>query len=235
MDTTIEQWNIPEGTEVIAADGDKVGKVIETQADYLVVEKGFFFPTDYAIPTRVVSNYDGDKVYLAVTKDEALHQTWDTAPAASAEADRVVTPTPVSAPDTVRGGTDEALRVPVHEEELTATKRPVELGQVRIDKDVVAEERTLDVPITQERVTVQRRVVDRDAPPDAPAFREETIEVPIRSEQVDVHKRPRVAEEIVVGKETVQRTERVADTVRREQVNVDDTGAPGRASTTATQ
>ena len=29
MEGTTEQWIIPEGTEVVAADGDKVGKVIE--------------------------------------------------------------------------------------------------------------------------------------------------------------------------------------------------------------
>ncbi|MEA2527832.1 MAG: hypothetical protein QOF01_2804, partial [Thermomicrobiales bacterium] len=49
-----------------------------------------------------------------------------------------------------------------------------------------------------------------------------TIEVPVRGEEVDVQKRVRVAEEIEVGKEAVQRTERVAGTVRHEEVRVED-------------
>ena len=46
--------------------------------------------------------------------------------------------------------------------------------------------------------------------------------MPLRSETVDIQKRARVAEEVVVSKEATQRTERVSDTVRREEVFVDE-------------
>ena len=36
------------GDEVYGSDGDKVGTVAEVQSGYIVVEKGFFFPTDYS-------------------------------------------------------------------------------------------------------------------------------------------------------------------------------------------
>lgn len=52
----------------------------------------------------------------------------------------------------------DTIRVPVYEEKLTATKRPVEAGAVKINKDVVTEERTLDVPVRAEEVDVQKRV-----------------------------------------------------------------------------
>jgi uncharacterized protein (TIGR02271 family) len=72
-------------------------------------------------------------------------------------------------------------------------------------------------------VRVERRVVDRPATAaDADAFEEMVIDVPLRSETVDVQKQARVAEEVVVGKEAVQRTERISDTVRREEVYVDE-------------
>ena len=119
--------------------------------------------------------------------------------------------------------TDEEIRIPVMEEELTATVREQEAGAVRIEKDVVTEERTLDVPVTEERVRVERRVVDRPvSAADADAFEETVIEVPLRTETVDVQKQARVAEEVVVSKEAIQRTERVTDTVRREEVFVDE-------------
>nr|MBA2276241.1 YsnF/AvaK domain-containing protein [Chloroflexia bacterium] len=116
----------------------------------------------------------------------------------------------------------ETINVPVHEEELTATRREVERGSVRVEKDVVEEEQTLDVPVTEERVTVQRRTVDRDATADDTAFEGGSIDVPVRGEEVDVQKRARVTEEVEIGKEAVERTERVSDTVRREEVRVDD-------------
>jgi len=109
---------------------------------------------------------------------------------------------------------------------LTATVRPQEAGAVRIEKRVVAEDRVLDVPVTEERVRVERRVVDRPVTAgDADAFEETVIDVPVRTETVDVQKQARVAEEVIVGKEAVQRTERVTDTVRREEVFVDEDAA----------
>ncbi len=57
---------------------------------------------------------------------------------------------------------------------------------------------------------------------DAEAFEETVIEVPLRGETVDVQKQARVAEEVVVSKEAVQRTEQVTDTVRKEEVFVDE-------------
>ena len=109
------------------------------------------------------------------------------------------------------------------EEELTATVRQQEAGAVRIEKDVIEEERTLEVPVTEERIRVERRVVDRAATAaDAGAFEETVIEVPLRSETVDIQKQARVAEEVVISKDAVQRTEQVRDTVRREEVYVDE-------------
>jgi uncharacterized protein (TIGR02271 family) len=281
VDRTAQQWQIPEGTDVVGSDGDKVGKVVAAESSYIVVEKGFFFPTDYYIPTNAISTFDGDKVYLTVTKDEALNQGWDQqlttsddsvletqyARGAGAvdntlEGDRFAGVTPTGLADNVdMGATDttlrdagiyadttrvandraydttatdvtegDTLRVPVHEEELTATTRPVERGEVRVDKRVVEEDRTLEVPVSEERVTITRRAVDRDTGVDDLAFQEDTIEIPLRSEEVDVQKRNRVVEEIDIAKDTVQRTERVTDTVRREQVNVDEatTGTTSR-------
>ncbi|MBW3634345.1 MAG: YsnF/AvaK domain-containing protein, partial [Chloroflexi bacterium] len=91
--------------------------------------------------------------------------------------------------------------------------------------DVVTEERTLEVPVTEERVRVERRVVDRPvSAADADAFEETVIDVPVTTETVDVQKQARVAEEVVLSKEAAQRTERVSDTVRKEEVFIDDEG-----------
>jgi hypothetical protein len=80
MDRAVEQWNFREGDEVFGGDGGKVGKIVAVRPRYVVVEKGFFFPTDYYVPTSAIATYDGNKVYLTVTKDEALNQGWDQEP-----------------------------------------------------------------------------------------------------------------------------------------------------------
>jgi uncharacterized protein (TIGR02271 family) len=223
------------GAEVFGADGDKVGTVAAVYPGYLVVEKGFFFPTDYYIPMSAVASYDNDQVYLNVAKDAALQSGWDAQPMdlETARSDTAYDTTTATT-DTLIGtetdrlaaarvATDEEIRIPVMEEELTATVRPQEAGAVRIEKDVVSEQRTLDVPVTEERVRVERRVVDRPVTAaDADAFEETVIEVPLRTETVDIQKQARVAEEVVVSKEAEQRTEQVSGTVRREEVFVDE-------------
>jgi len=222
----MDPLNIREGAEVRSADDEKLGRVVGLEGNYVVVEKGFFFPTDYYIPTSAVSSANDETIVLSVGKDQALTSGWDRIGTTDALVEEKSWQAG-TADATVTAGktdpkTDDVLRVPVHEEELTATKRPVEQGQVRIEKDVVTEQRTLDVPVTDERITVTRRAVDREGVADTDAFTEGTIEVPVRGEEVDLQKRVRVAEEVEIGKEAVQRTETVSGTVRREEVHVED-------------
>jgi len=230
MSTGYTTTDIITGAEVFGADGDKVGTVAAVYPGYIVVEKGFFFPTDYYIPMSAIASYDNDRVYLNMAKDAALNSGWDAQPT-DLETATYDTSMATGVTDVASGysvsttdvGTDEEIRIPVMEEELTATVRGQEAGAVRIEKDVVSEERTLEVPVTEERVRVERRVVDRPVTAaDADAFQETVIDVPLRTETVDVQKQARVTEEVVVGKEAVQRTERVTDTVRREEVFVDE-------------
>jgi len=119
---------------------------------------------------------------------------------------------------------DDNIRVQRHEEELQGSKTMRDSGEVRVSKDVVEEEQTLDVPVTREEVHVQSHVVDRDASDTSQAFQEGTISVPVREEEVEVSKTARVAEELEIDKTTTQDTERVTDTVRKERVNVEEVG-----------
>jgi len=226
MDTMGRQWAFRNGMTVYGSDGDKVGKVIDVDPTYIVVEKGFFFPSDYYIPINAIADVTGDDIYLAVTKDDALNQSWDQVPVAGYAAETDFVRDATSAAD-MSTGTDQ-VRVPVYEEDVTPVKRSVDRGKVRIEKEVVTENRTVDVPVTEERVRVTRVASDPNAPTDdAAAFEEGTIEVPVRGEEVDLEKTARRTGEVVVEKEPLRRTERVGDTVRREEVHVDDATISG--------
>lgn len=252
MDRTQSTWSIREGATVYAADGDKVGKVREIQGNYMVVEKGFFFPTDYFVPASAIASMDGDDVYLTVSKDDALNSNWSEMPSDytwTSEAVDTQTTTGMAADrgayadETFRDRTtdvrdDRTVQVEAHEEELTAVKRPVDRGSVKVQKEVLVEDRVLDVPVTEERVKVTRRVVDRDVAPGEVGFTDDTIEVPIQGEEVNLQKRVRVAEVVDIEKEAVERTEQVAGQVRREEIHVQDSsdadviaGQTGAAST----
>ena len=118
---------------------------------------------------------------------------------------------------------DEQRTVQLREEELRARKQTVEAGEVELRKDVVAENRTMTVPVTREEVVIERRAVDR-RPSDRPIGDGEVIEVPVYEEEVTPEKRTVVREEISLGKRQVQETERVSGTVRREEVRIEAEG-----------
>jgi uncharacterized protein (TIGR02271 family) len=121
--------------------------------------------------------------------------------------------------------TGDSDRLQLREEELQARKTSTETGEVRLGKEVVAEERTLKVPVSREEVYVERHPVDR-RPADQPISETErgSVEVPVREEQVTVEKQPVVYEEVGIGKREVQETRDVNATVKREELRVDEEG-----------
>jgi uncharacterized protein (TIGR02271 family) len=205
-----KRWQIEDGWDVFGADGEKVGDVKEAYETYFVVSKGFFMPTELYVPTSAISNVEKDRVYLNVPKGEVEAQGWDQPPETGAEYG-------------TRPETERTMRF--REEELRAQKEPVQTGEARIGKEVVSEEKTMEVPRTREEVYVERRPVDR-RPADKPIGEGEgqTIEVPVREERVTAEKEPVVYEEVDVGKRGVQETERVSGTVRREEPRIDKEG-----------
>lgn len=119
---------------------------------------------------------------------------------------------------------DDDIRVQRHEEELQAQTVERQAGEVRVSKDVVEEQQTLEVPVTREQVTVRSVETSGSVGDTSEAFQGGTISVPVREEGVEVNKQVRVAEELEIDKRAVQETERVTDSVRREQVNVEEVG-----------
>ena len=91
MSWTAESRQDLVGAEVFGADGDKVGTVAAVYPGYLVVEKGFFFPTDYYIPMSAVASYDNDQVYLTVPKTRPCSSGWDAQPTRSGDGHAMTT------------------------------------------------------------------------------------------------------------------------------------------------
>ena len=113
--------------------------------------------------------------------------------------------------------------VELREEQLRARKEPVEAGEVALRKDVVTEQKSMDVPVTREEVVVERHPVA--GRPAGGEIREgEELRVPVREEQVRLDKETVVTEEVGIGKRPVTETEHVAGTVRREEVRAESEG-----------
>src|SRR5688500_6787364 len=113
MSTGYTSTNIITGAEVFGADGDKVGTVAAVYPGYIVVEKGFFFPTDYYIPMSAVASADSDQVTLNLAKDAALSSGWDAQPTDLETASYDTSMSSGFGAGTAQVATDEEIRVPV--------------------------------------------------------------------------------------------------------------------------
>ncbi len=122
--------------------------------------------------------------------------------------------------------TDEQ-RLRLREEQLNVSKQPVQSGEVSVGKNVVEEQRTVNVPVTHEEVYIENRPVTDAMVDDNTAIGEgENIRVPVSEERVNVSKDTVVTGEVSVGKRAVQENQQVTDTVRREEARLDQSGNP---------
>jgi uncharacterized protein (TIGR02271 family) len=116
-------------------------------------------------------------------------------------------------------GTEEVI--PLAEENLEIGKRTVDRGTTRVRRYVVERPVERDVTLHGQRVTIERRrPVETSVP--GHVFEERTVEVRETEEVPVVEKTARVVEEVAIRKEETERTEKVHDTVRREEVEVID-------------
>jgi uncharacterized protein (TIGR02271 family) len=122
------------------------------------------------------------------------------------------------------GSYEAGQRIELREEELRAEKERVQAGEVRLRKEVVTEERTIEVPVTREEVVIERRPAAQGSTASGSIDDNEEIRIPLMEEEVRVEKTPVVREEVTLKKRQVQDTEQVSDTVRREEARIERTG-----------
>jgi uncharacterized protein (TIGR02271 family) len=107
-------------------------------------------------------------------------------------------------------------------EELNVQKVPKQ-GEVNVRKEVHTEHKTIEVPVMREEVVVERTHPGTHATGGNMGSQE--IRVPVREEEIRVEKTPVVKEEVRVSKRQVQDTERVSETLRKEEIKVDTKGS----------
>jgi uncharacterized protein (TIGR02271 family) len=118
--------------------------------------------------------------------------------------------------------------IPTVEEDVRIGKRQVDTGDVRVRSHVSEVPVEEDVVLREERAKIERRPVDRplSATESEAAFREASIDIPESREEAVVSKQARVKEEVSIGREQKERTERIRETARRTDVEVQGGAAP---------
>jgi uncharacterized protein (TIGR02271 family) len=212
---------VHEGMDVLDRNGDKIGKCGETLGQYFNVDAGFLGTKEYYVPFDAITEVRENAIWLNCYKGDLDSMGWDERPTET-ETTAEWTGRETTAGTTTRS---EGETLHLREEQLQARKTPVETGRVQLGKEIVEEEKTMEVPVSREEVFVERHPVDR-RPADQPigAGETQTIDVPVREERLEVEKQPVVYEEVGVGKRATQETQTVSDTVRREELRMDKEG-----------
>jgi uncharacterized protein (TIGR02271 family) len=124
-------------------------------------------------------------------------------------------------------------RIQLFGEVLRVHKERITRGEVRVRKDVITENQTIEVPVVREELVLERVAVSGNTPaPGTNIGRGQEIRVPLSEEKVRLEKEPVLREEVNVGKREVQDVAKVSGDVRREELRVDpDPETPKRSAT----
>lgn len=128
--------------------------------------------------------------------------------------------------DETTPSSSSTTEIPIREEKLDVSKQYIENGAT-ITKEPFTRTKTVQVPVTHEELSIQRRKpMGRDQEKvvtPGPVTSKKQISIPIKQEEVKVSKTPYIEEEIEVKKKPVTETRQRTEDVKSEKVNISDT------------
>jgi uncharacterized protein (TIGR02271 family) len=196
--------------------GDEdLGEVQEAGQDYVLVQRGMINKEKFYIPKDQVESYDGSVLRFRISEDDAKSRFLRDSPPPSSSSS--------SANEGLAAARKaEETTVPLTEERLDASKRE-STREATITKEPITETKTVEVPVTHEEISVERRPATGSTTAERPVQSRTETKVPLKQEEVQVTKQPYVKEEVSVKKKPVTETRRVTDKVTTEKVKVKGT------------
>ncbi|GCD10619.1 YsnF/AvaK domain-containing protein [Clostridium tagluense] len=120
---------------------------------------------------------------------------------------------------------DEDANIRLRKEELDIAKSSVHKGDVEFGKEIIEEQKSVDVPVMREEVVIERKSLNNEAS-DSPITKEQTIRIPVNEEKVNVDKHTVITGEISAHKRAIENTEHIDETLKREEVLINKIGNP---------
>ncbi len=125
----------------------------------------------------------------------------------------------------------------LYEERLVANKNRVKTGEVAVSKHIETETATVAVPITKERVVIERSTpsnIGQIVSPSEIDFESgEVARIELYEEKPEFHKETFVREEVTVSKIVERDTVEAQETIRREELDINTEGNPKMTSDAA--
>jgi uncharacterized protein (TIGR02271 family) len=202
-------WNDVIKKEVRGTNDEDFGEVQDIQGNYVLVQKGIINKEKFYIPKDQAESYDGDVLRFRISQED-LNQ-FQHEPPSIWDSDSTQETT------TYERDTNEE-RIPLSEERLDVSKESQE-DQATITKKPVTETKTVEVPLTREEVSIERRPASGQTEAQSPIQSEEEITIPLKREEAQVSKKPYVKEEAVIKKKAFRDTKEITEDVTSEELD----------------
>ena len=202
-------WNDVIKKEVRGTNDEDFGEVQDIQGNYVLVQKGIINKEQFYIPKDQAESYDGDVLRFRISQED-LNQ-FQHEPPSIWDSDSTQETT------TYERDTNEE-RIPLSEERLDVSKESQE-DQATITKKPVTETKTVEVPLTREEVSIERRPASGQTEAQSPIQSEEEITIPLKREEAQVSKKPYVKEEAVIKKKAFRDTKEITEDVTSEELD----------------
>jgi uncharacterized protein (TIGR02271 family) len=202
-------WNDVIKKEARGNNDEDFGEVQDIQGNYVLVQRGIIDKEKFYIPKDQAESYDGDVLRFRISQedlDQYQHEPpsiWDSNSAQESTYER---------------DTTEEERIPLSEERLDVSKKSQE-NQARVTKKPVTESKTVEVPLTREEVSIERRPASGQTEAQSPIQSEEEITIPLKREEAQVSKKPYVKEEAVIKKKAYTDTKEITEDVTSEELD----------------
>ena len=184
-------WNDVIKKEARGINNEDFGEVQDIQGQFVLVQKGIFNKEKFYIPKDLVESYDGYVLRFRFSERE-LSQYYDEDPLAIRDSN--------SMQETAheREANEEHVTL-TKEERLDISKKSQE-NQATITKKPVTETKTVEVSLTREKISIERRPPSGQIQAQSPIQSKKDIKIPLKREEVKVTKKPYVKEEVIIKK-----------------------------------
>ena len=183
-------WNDVIKKEARGINNEDFGEIQDIQGQYVLVQKGIFNKERFYIPKDLAESYDGYVLRFRFSERE-LSQYYED-PLAIRDSN--------SMQETAHEREANEERVTLTTEERLDISKKSQENQATITKKPVTETKTVEVSLTREKISIERRPPSGQIQAQSPIQSKKEIKIPLKREEVKVTKKPYVKEEVIIKK-----------------------------------
>jgi len=183
-------WNDVIKKEARGINNEDFGEIQDIQGQFVLVQKGIVNKEKFYIPKDLAESYDGYVLRFRFSEQD-LNQYYE---------DPLTIRDSNSMQETAHERESNEEQVTLTTEERLDIAKKSQENQATITKKPVTETKTVEVSLTREKISIERRPPSGQTQAQSPIQSQEDIKIPLKREEVKVTKKPYVKEEVIIKK-----------------------------------